>query len=349
VVGLALVAVLTLTGLAAPVLATERPLAVRTPEGWRFPALARLPLLGRLLPDAPDPAEGWRAALDGPGAPAALRAPIPFGPRRADLGEVLLPPGGEHPLGTDHGGFDLASRLIHGARVSLSVGLLAAGLALLVGAILGGAAALLGGLADSAVNRLIETVASFPALFLVLAIQGLDPPLLRGLPDVFKVVLVLALVQWTSIARLVRGEILGLRGTEMVLSARAAGAGPARLLLRHLLPNAMAPALVTATFLAAYAILLEALLSFLGFGVQDLPSWGAIVAENREAITHGGAWWMAIFPGGMILLAVLSYNLLGEGLRDALDPRRSLRAPRRAFRRSRRIREFSAGEGPPPG
>lgn len=319
--GLLLVAALTLVGAGAPLLATERPWAVHLDAGWRFPAAADLPLLGRLLPTSPEPPGGWSAYLDAPGAPPALRAPIPHDPRRAELSEVLHPPSARHPLGTDHGGYDLASRLVHGARVSLSVGILAAGLALLIGAFLGGGAALLGGVADTAVNRLVEIVASFPALFLILAVQALDPPALRGLPDILSLVIVLALLQWTSLARLVRGEVLRLRESEFVSAARASGSGSLRLLLRHLLPNALAPALVSATFLAASAILIEAALSFLGFGVQDLPSWGAILAENREAITLGGAWWMAVFPGGLILLAVLGYNLLGEGLRDWVDPR----------------------------
>jgi peptide/nickel transport system permease protein len=315
------VALLTLIGLGAPLLATERPWAVRLDEGWRFPAAGSLPLLGALFPSSPDPPGGWRAFLEGPEAPPALRAPIPYDPRRAELSEVLRPPGGGHLLGTDHGGYDLAARLVHGARVSLSVGILAAGLALLIGALLGGAAGLVGGLADTALNRLVEIVASFPALFLILAVQALDPPFLRGLPDLLGIVLVLALLQWTSLARLVRGEVLRLRGSDFVAAARASGSSLLRLLVRHLLPNALAPALVSATFLAASAILIEASLSFLGFGVQDLPSWGSILAENREAITLGRAWWMAVFPGGMILLAVLGYNLLGEGLRDAMDPR----------------------------
>jgi peptide/nickel transport system permease protein len=324
--GLAVVGLLTAAGLLAPVLATDRPLAVRLEDGWRAPALEDLPVVGLLLPRTPTPPGGWERLLGEAEAPPALRAPIPHGPQRADLAAVLRPPGGDHPLGTDHGGYDLAARLVHGARVSLTVGLLAALLALGLGALLGGAAGLAGGTVDAALSRLIEVVATIPTLLLILAVQALDPPLLRPLPDIAQVVVILGVTQWTGIARLVRGEVLRLRESAFLAAARASGAGPGRLLVRHLLPSALPPAIVPAAFLAAGAILLEAALSFLGFGVQDLPSWGAVLAENREAIIYGGAWWMAIFPGGLIFLAVLGYNLLGEGLRDALDPRGTSRS-----------------------
>jgi peptide/nickel transport system permease protein len=290
---------------AAPLLATSRPWLERGPDGLRSPALRS--------------AVGLRAA-PGDGR-LVLRAPIPHSPDRVDLDAVLEPPSRRHWLGTDGLGRDLTARIVHGSRVSLAVGLLAAVLAMVVGLPLGAVAGYRGGWVDAVVSRLIEGVLCFPALLLALALLAMSPPWLGRWHDVFKVALVLGVTGWIPVARYLRGEFLRLRGSEMVAAARASGAGHLRLVVRHLLPSAMAPVLVTAAFAVGAAILLEAALSFLGLGVRPpTATWGGLLTSARNHITS--AWWLGLFPGVCLFLAVLGCNLLGEGIRDRLDPRR---------------------------
>ncbi len=254
---------------------------------------------------------------------AGLAAPwITADPVRIDLQQILQPPSPEHWLGTDGLGRDLASRVIHGTRVSLAVGLLSALLALLVGIPLGAAAGYLGGVVDGAISRIIEAVLCFPALLLLLAILAADPPGLRSLPDAVKLAAVIALTAWIPIARYLRGEFLRLAGSDLVTAARASGAGHLRIILRHLLPSALAPVLVTAAFTVAGAITLEAAISFIGLGIQPpTPSWGGLLTEARHHVDR--AWWLALFPGLALFLTVLACNLAGEGLRDLLDPKKT--------------------------
>jgi len=240
-------------------------------------------------------------------------------PARMDLDRRLEAPSARDPFGTDALGRDLLSRVLHGARASLAVGLLAALFALLLGIPLGALAGYRGGIADAVVSRGVETVLCFPTLLLALAILAVARSL-ESLPDTLRIALVLGATGWVPVTRYLRAEFLRLRDSEMVVAARSAGAGTLRIVVRHLLPSAMAPVLVTAAFTVAAAILLEATLSFLGLGVRPpTPTWGNLLQEARFQVDR--AWWLALFPGLALFLAVLGCNLVGEGLRDWLDPR----------------------------
>jgi peptide/nickel transport system permease protein len=221
-----------------------------------------------------------------------------------------------HVLGCDALGRDVAVRLVWGARVSLAVGLAAAALLTLLGLALGGLAGFLGGWIDALVSRAVELVLGFPALFLiVLAAAYTDPARVHPLAAIVGII---ALVAWTGVARLVRSEMLRLREAPFVLAARSQGLPEWRVLLVHALPNALSPVLVAATFAVGASILTESTVSFLGFGVhQPWPSWGALIGESRDL----PAWWMQVFPGLLLCAVVCAFNVLGEALRDALDPR----------------------------
>jgi peptide/nickel transport system permease protein len=237
----------------------------------------------------------------------------------ADLALRYSPPDREHPLGTDGLGRDVLARLVRGARTSLGVGLFATALAAGVALAVGSLAGYYGGATDALLSRLIEVVLSFPALFIVLALLGVDPPALRQVSDVARITLVVGLTGWTGMARYVRAEFLKQRGAAFVEAARAAGAGDARIIWKHILPNCLTPLLVSAAFFVAHAVLIEAAISFLGFGIQPPePSWGSMLGEAQEAVS--AAWWLALFPGGALFMTVLGANLLGEGLRQSLDP-----------------------------
>ena len=244
----------------------------------------------------------------------------PADPIKNSLLDRLTPPmwvaGGDakHPLGTDTLGRDVASRLLHGARVSLAVGFAAVLIAGLIGVTLGLLAGWYGGRVDDALMRLGDVQLAFPVLVLavaVLAVLG---------AGVLNLIVVLAVTNWVTYARIVRGEVLTLRERDFVAAARALGAPDRWILLRHLLPNVLPPITVVATFSVARTIIAEASLSFLGLGVPAPdPSWGAMLDEGRNYITTG--WWLALFPGVAILLLVLGINLVGDWLRDVLDPR----------------------------
>jgi peptide/nickel transport system permease protein len=286
----------------APLLANRKPLAQRTASGWSFPAFADY------LADDPD--------IDRPGEPAAfaLRAPIPFSPNTIALRDRLEPPGNGHHLGTDDLGRDVLARMIHGARVSLTVGLIATFIALVIGSFFGALAGFYGGFVDWIVSRLIEVVLCFPFLFLVLGIVALFKP------SIYTIMIALGLTSWTSEARYVRGEFLRIREAEFAQAARASGARDARIIFRHLLPNALAPVIVSASFGVAVAILTESALSFLGLGVP-LPtaSWGSMLSKAHEHVEY--AWWLILFPGVAIFTTVAAFNIVGERMREALDPR----------------------------
>jgi peptide/nickel transport system permease protein len=249
----------------------------------------------------------------------ALAAPVATAdPYRLDLDRVLHPPAPGSWLGTDALGRDIAARILHGARVSLAVGMLATGFALSLGVPLGILAGYRGGGTDALVSRVLEAVLCFPTLLLALALLSVDP--LRALSDVLRVSLVLGATGWIPVARYLRAEFLRLRRSPMVVAARALGAGHLRLVVRHILPSALAPVLVTGAFTVGAAIGLEAALSFLGLGVRPpVPTWGGLLADAREHVDR--AWWLALFPGGAVFVAVLACNMTGEGLRDWLDPR----------------------------
>ena len=238
----------------------------------------------------------------------------PYDPNSINLKQVLMPPSPAHYLGTDTLGRDVLSRIIYGSRVSLKVGFVAVGLATLIGLFVGALAGYYGGWVDSALMRLVDLMLCFPAFFLILAVIAVLEP------SIWNIMVVIGLTSWMGVARLVRAEFLSLREREFVTAARALGAGDTRLILRHMLPNALAPVMVSATLGVAGAILTESALSFLGLGVQPpTPSWGNILTAGKDNIEI--AWWLSVFPGLAILVTVMSYNLLGEGIREAIDPR----------------------------
>ena len=245
---------------------------------------------------------------------AAFAPLLAHSPNAIDLPSRLQAPGPSHPLGTDDLGRDLLQRIIHGARISLAVGVLATVISLIVGSILGALAGYYGRWVDWIVSRLIEVVLCFPFLFLVLAIVALFRP------SLWTIMIALGLTSWTNEARYVRGEFLRIRELEFAQAARASGARDARIIFRHLLPNAIAPVLVSASFGVAWAIGIESALSFLGVGVPlPMASWGSILSVAEQFIDY--AWWLVLFPGLAIFTTVVAFNIIGDRLRDALDPR----------------------------
>ena len=249
---------------------------------------------------------------------AALLAPwlAPFDPTTGDLRNAyLLGPGGRYLLGTDAQGRDVLSRVLYGARLSLSVGLISQAVAAALGVTLGLLSGYYGRWVDALVMRLADITLAFPTLLLLIAVAAAVSP---SLPVVF---LVIGAVGWAGMARLVRSQVLVLKGSDYVLAARALGAPDQRVLLRHLLPNVRNQVIIAATLGIAGAIMAEAALSFVGLGAQPpTPSWGAMVADGRDLLRV--APWVSFAPGLAIGLAVLGFNLVGDGLREAFDPRR---------------------------
>jgi peptide/nickel transport system permease protein len=251
-------------------------------------------------------------------AACAVLAPVlaPYDPLAQELGSRLRPPSSEHWLGTDSLGRDIASRILYGARISLIIGVVVVTAAGIVGTAIGLVAGYAGGLVDEALMRLTEVFLAFPALILAMAIAGALGPSLTN------AIIAIAAVTWAVYARLVRGQILSLRRREFIEAARAIGASRTRIVVRHLLPNALAPLMIQASFDLGSSIIAAAGLSFIGFGAQPpTPEWGVMISEGRNYISTQP--WLSLFPGLAILLAVGSFNLLGDGLRDAFDPRLS--------------------------
>jgi peptide/nickel transport system permease protein len=250
-------------------------------------------------------------------ASICVMPPVPFSPQEISLAEKVQAPSGKHWLGTDPVGRDVLSRLVHGARVSLLVGIVAVGLYVVIGVFMGALAGFFGGWTDMLISRLIEVVICFPAIFAILAVLCFLPP------SLFWIMILIGLLRWPRVARLTRGEFLRLKNEDFVTSSRALGLSSFRIIFFQILPNSLAPVLVAATFGIAGAILLESGLSFLGFGVQPpTPSWGEMLAGGRAYFDR--SWWLTLCPGLAIFMAVTAFNLIGEGLRDALDPKLKL-------------------------
>jgi len=305
--GMVVLGGLALLAVTAPLLATDAPWMARGPDGFSLPAF-RVWL-------------GGDATANQPSSRTVVRAPIPHDPNGLDLAAVLQPPSARNLMGTDALGRDMAARVLHGAQVSLSVGLLSAAFALMLGLPLGALAGYRGGWADAAVSRSIETILCFPTLLLVLALLASAPAWFRAIPEVPRIALVLGLTGWVPVTRYLRAEFLKLKTSDMVAAARAAGCGHLRIVARHILPCSLAPVLVTTAFAVGAAIALESALSFLGLGIRPpVATWGGLLADAREQVDR--AWWLALFPGVALFLAILSCNLIGEGIRDLLDPRR---------------------------
>lgn len=248
----------------------------------------------------------------------ALIAPLiaPYDPiAQEDIARTsFLPPSGEHWLGTDRFGRDVLSRILFGARISLAIAFVATAIAITLGTLIGAVAGYFGGRVDAALMRFTDMVLAFPRLVLLIMIVALFSP------SIAVIVAVLGLTQWPSTTRIVRGDVLSLREREFIHAARALGFSRSRIVLRHLIPNVLAPVIVAATLGIGNTIVLEAGLSFLGLGIPaPTPTWGNMVAEGRDHLLS--AWWLATFPGFTIVFVVLAFNLVGDGLRDALDPR----------------------------
>ena len=248
----------------------------------------------------------------------ALLTPLiaPFDP--VAQGDIVatrfLAPSATHPMGTDRFGRDIFSRVLYGARISLSIGFIAMGIAVTLGTLLGALSGYLGGLVDGALMRFTDMMLSFPRLILLIVIIAMFDA------SIFLVVAVLGLTGWMGVARIVRGEVLSIREREFVQAAVALGMREHRIIFRHVIPNVLAPVIVFATLGIGSTILVEAGLSFLGLGVPPpTPSWGSIISEGRDSLLT--AWWISTFPGLAIVFTVVAFNLLGDGLRDALDPR----------------------------
>ena len=306
--GLSLLGVLVFVALSADFLASDKPLCASLG--------GRLYLLSNLRSPAALQADTNQSLLERMDETDWLVPPlIAWGPNEHDKGETpLAPPSTRHFLGTDSARRDVLARLIHGSRISLLVGLLSVAIYVTLGTLLGLCAGYFGGFVDAVISRATEAVIALPTLFLVLAVMGVVEQ-----AGVGALVLVIGLVYWTRVARLVRAETLRLKAMEFITAAEALGFSTRRIMFRHVLPNALGPVLVTATFGMASAILMEASLSFLGFGTPDsTASWGGLL---HGAMGHFQAWWLVIFPGAATFLTVMGYNLLGEALRDVLDPR----------------------------
>jgi peptide/nickel transport system permease protein len=264
----------------------------------------------------------WGLALVSIIAVSAVLAPwIAPEPNRIDLESVLSPPSMAHWLGTDGLGRDVASRLVHGARVSLLIGLTTGILSVLLGLPIGAFAGYAGGAVDAALSRLIEATLCFPSLVISIALLSVGPSWLLALPETARIALALSLIGWTHAARYLRGEFRRLRSSESIVSARAAGAGHLRIVWRHLLPQSLGPILVTMAFGVGGAALAEATLSFVGVGISPpTASWGELLFQALHHV--GQAWWLALFPGAALFVLLLGCNELAEGLRLKLDPRR---------------------------
>jgi peptide/nickel transport system permease protein len=315
--GLIVIGVLFLVSYLAPVLANNKPIVMHWEDRIIYPAVAEL-FPFHFFVRHPELAYVDFDTVKHDPAVALVMPLIPYSPVASSLDNRLQRPSREHWLGTDDLGRDVTARMLHGAGISLKVGLVATGISLVIGLVLGALAGYYGGITDILLSRLIEIVTCFPVTFLILAVIAFLPP------SVFYVMIVIGITRWTDLARYARAEFMRLKAREFTEAAKALGASDAKIIVRHILPNSLAPVLVTATFGIANAILIEAALSFLGLGTQPpTPSWGGILASARE---QDFAWWLTTFPGLAIFVSVTAYNLLGEGLRDASDPRATFEA-----------------------
>lgn len=322
-VGLFFAVVLLTTGLFAPVIANWQPILCKYQGEIYAPGLVELvhtiPLADKVVKKGGDfglatfTPETFRQRFKPEEGDWVVMPLIPFGPIQTS-GNIYAEPNGRHWLGTDAIGRDLASRMVHGARVSMMVGFVSMGIATLIGLILGSLAGYFGGIVDLLISRLIEIVICFPTFFLILSIVVWLPP------HIFYVMVVIGMTAWTGIARFVRGEFIRLRESEFALGAIALGASHFRVIARHILPNSLAPVFVAVTFGIASAIITESALSWLGLGVQSpQASWGSLLRDAWDSLRN--APYMMYPPCVAIFLGVLTYNLIGDTLRDAIDPR----------------------------
>ncbi len=311
--GLGLVGFLFVVAVVADFVANDKPYYIEIEEEGYFPILIDY---GVRLGVRQWPARLLNADFKGLArdATAVYWPPIPYASTGVDItGEIFEAPSGAHWLGTDRLGRDVAAGMIHGARISLTIGLVVVSIQATVGLLLGGLAGYYGGWVDLVLSRLFELMLGIPTFFLILTVAAIFPP------SIYLLMVILGLTGWVGIARIIRSEFLKVRAQEFVAAAQSLGGSDLRVMVRHILPNAVAPVLVSMSFGVAGAILAESSLSFLGVGVpQHLVTWGSILAVARA---NTFAWWLAVYPGVAIFLTVTAYNLLGDGLRDALDPK----------------------------
>ncbi len=314
--GLGVVGLLALLALIADFVASDKPYYLELDGEAYSPVLIDYGVRAGVA-SWPAPLVNADFAELGARADAVWRAPIPYSSTRVDItDDVFEAPSARHWLGTDGLGRDVAAGMVHGVRVSLTIGLIVVAIQASIGILLGSLAGYYAGWVDLALSRLFELMLGIPTFFLIITVAAIFPP------SLYTIMVILGLTGWVGIARFIRAEFLKVRALDFVAAARSVGASDARVMLRHILPNAIAPVLVSMSFGVASAILAESSLSFLGIGVpQHLVTWGSILSVARA---NSFAWWLAVFPGLAIFITVTAYNLLGDGLRDALDPRLEL-------------------------
>ncbi len=318
--GLAVVVFVGLIGLLAPVVSNDDPLVAKYDGTLYFPAIKELvwtvPFGKKFFPKKKPfslVTFNFEKKIQPDRGDWSIRTPVPHGPLTTSSAR-LHRSSREHWLGTDEVGRDVLARMVHGARVSMAVGFVSVGISTVIGLLIGAIAGFFRGPVDFVLSRIIEIVICFPVFFLILSILAW-----RG-PSIWNVMIVIGVTRWTGIARFVRGEFIRLSSVDYSVAATALGAGPGRIIFRHVMPNALAPVFVPVTFGIASAILVEAGLSLLGFGVQaPAPSWGSILRSGFDSILTTSH--MIYPPCVAIFLAVLAYNLVGDTLRDAIDPR----------------------------
>jgi peptide/nickel transport system permease protein len=313
VFGLVVIAALGALALAADLIANDKPYYMELDGESYYPiALDYEVWLGAR--QWPEPLLNQRFAALAERAEVAYWPPIPYSATVPDIrGDVFEPPSGTHWLGTDGLGRDVAAGMLHGIRISLTIGFVVVAIQASIGIAFGGLAGYYGGVVDLVLSRLFEMMLGVPTFFLILTVAASFPP------SIYLIMAILGLTGWVGIARLIRGEFFRVRAMDYIAAAQSLGASDARIMFRHVLPNAIAPVLVSMSFGVASAILTESGLSFLGIGVPaQLVTWGSILSVAQSNTT---AWWLAVFPGAAIFLTVTAYNLLGDALRDALDPR----------------------------
>lgn len=335
--GLIIVGLLVVTAALAPLLANDRPIVAKYKGDLVFPAFTtyvdawvpwrsmRNEMKSLEIGEGNFPFSDYYPALEGkrwvdvrgtPDLTADLWPVVPFSPTQFTPGVIRKLPGEleGHPLGTDDLGRDVLARLIHGTVVAMLVGLISQTIAVTIGVTLGLAAGFRGGWVDLVLSRITEIVMCFPTFFLIIAVIAFLEP------SIVNIMAVIGGVAWTNQFRLIRGEVLKVRNLEYITAARALGIPTTRIMFRHVLPNAISPIFVSVAFGVASSVLLESSLSFLGFGDPNAPSWGEIVKQGRIYVQQG-LWHLTVFPGLAIFVTLTAFNLLGQGLRDAMDPK----------------------------
>jgi len=315
VIGLWITIFLFIVAICAPLLANDKPILFFHKDKVYFPFISGAEKIGSFVwKDLRKENPFIYQHVGGKEKATVIWPLVKYSPTEYNLLEYLSAPNSRHWFGTDDSGRDVLSRMIYGSKISLKVGFVAVGIALVVGMLLGSLAGYFGGWVDIVISRAIEIMLTIPTFFLIIAIIAM-----KG-SSIYNIMAVIGLTGWMGIARFVRAEFLKLKQLDFITALRALGASHARIIFMHMLPNAMAPVLVSAVFGIAGAILTESSLSFLGFGVQPpTASWGQILSQSREYIEF--AWWLTLFPGFAIFISITAYNLVGEGLRDAMDPK----------------------------